>query len=186
MAIEPPTPNKPDVDPKEPSQRLVGLPNSGKFLRVVLLIIVLAAAALLSAGWFRSIENPDVHEEQYYKCPLTGYDRTVIIHNGKTVSNRISANEVSDWSDANGLPGLAPGQIGWELASTFTTEGTSPPRIGEGFCQMVPYRLFHEQIPTTEMTREEALRSYQQYVIKTAPDRRFFHQAIDEWLNQAE
>ncbi|MEZ5944693.1 MAG: hypothetical protein R3C18_25170 [Planctomycetaceae bacterium] len=147
------------------------------------------AAALLGmilivavSVWLLNWGGTHVTEEQNYKCVLTGADRTILIENGVTVSDRITTNDVSDWATANGSPGLTPGQIGWELASTVTTSGSDPPRFGESAVYLIPYRLKNGITAVDGMTPEEALLSYQQNILKTAPERRYSQQAIEEWL----
>ncbi|MCA8993590.1 MAG: hypothetical protein KDA88_16495 [Planctomycetaceae bacterium] len=147
-----------------------------------MILIVAVSIWLLNWDGTQGVEETQVVEEQNYKCVLTGADRTILIENGVTVSDRITTNDVSNWAAANGLPGLTPGQIGWELASTVTTTGSDLPRFGEGDVYLVPYRLKNGITTVDEMTPEAALLSYQQFILKTAPERRFYQQAIQEWL----
>ncbi|WP_146512502.1 hypothetical protein [Thalassoglobus neptunius] len=144
-----------------------------------IVLIVVACAWLLGGGGTR------VLEEQNYKCALTGTDRTVMIEDGVTVADRVTSNDVSNWASANGIPGLIPGQAGWELASTVTTRGSEPPRFGEGLIYLIPVRLYSGSIAAAGKTRDEALRSYQQHLLNLDPSRRSLQHAMEEWLNQA-
>jgi len=138
---------------------------------------------LLSFGSIsRQTGSPVTRVKSYYKCRLTGHDRTVIEVNGVTISDELSNNEVSDWAKEHGLTGITPGQLGWELASTETSRGTEPLLFGCAFPHMVPYRLHGGTRTTPNMTPEAALKNYQQHLLDTENNGATLFQDQNDWV----
>lgn len=126
------------------------------FAAVALVSFVAGWAGALAVAYFAGPRSGSVSED-----PLTGRLKTTETWLGVEYPSKIDESAVSSWADANSIPEVYAGRLGWtklsEWGRGWFSRGFSA-RI-DGFA--IPQALFSGKISEPGVTREQLLQQYQ-------------------------